>query len=224
MSDVFQLVRPLYNRLVRPYLPSKWAVYADVPARDLPLLDMTDDFPDYKRGLIDAIHETVAGQTVDVVALGRGISTVHCLRAGANQVNAFEASSEMIRIADRTLDVGAPERRERVEIEHALVGEGIHVYGDEGAAGAGIVSPAELTGDVLILDCEGAERSIIDGLDSAPTIVVETHPEQGYPTEETVRQLEECGYSVSVREYEPLSKDRPNPHPDKRVLVGTLPR
>jgi len=42
------------------------------------------------------------------------------------------------------------------------------------------VDPAGLTGDVLVLDCEGAERDILP-VDGFETVIVETHPEHGSP-------------------------------------------
>ena len=222
-SSVLRAVQPIYDSVLRQRLPRKWGVYAGVPARDCPYLDVRDRHPGYKQGLITAIHDEVdETSTVDLVALGRGVSTVHCLRAGARRVNAFEASQRMLDVASETLDTAAVDA-DPVEITHAIVGEAIHVFGD--ASGADVVAPDELSGDVLVLDCEGAERSILDGIERAPaSVIVETHPEHGAGTDGTREQLRAHGYAVNARQYEPADAHPTTPHPDKRVLVGTTPR
>lgn len=212
---VRRLVQHVYNRVLRERLPRKFGVYAGVPARTCKLFDATDYFPDYKRGLIEAIQEHVSdGDHVDLVGFGRGISTVHLLRAGASHVTAYEAAPEMIEIGRETLSVNTvPE--EAVDIRHSLVGEAVDVYGDE--SGANVVSPGELSSaDVLILDCEGAEESILSKLGNLPeTVIVETHPERGVPPQVTTDALKD-DYETKRLRYHP---DR---ELEKQVIVGTL--
>lgn len=207
------IVQSAYNA-IRPYLPRKFGVWADVPVRCEALLDAEDYHPDYKRGLMDGIHEHVDdGDVVSLVGAGRGVSTVHCLRAGADRVVAYEAARSMLDVAEETVAIeGAIDR---VEWRHALVGEAVEVYGD--LAGADVVDPSELGGtDALVLDCEGAERSILDALgDRPPVVVAETHPERGVPTDVTRELLADSGYDVDARRYAPEQDVE-----GKRVLVG----
>lgn len=212
------LRRP-YNRYLRPHLPRKWAVFNGVPARDVALFDATDTFPDYKEGLVDAIHEHVSpGDSVTLVGAGRGVSTVHCLRAGADQVVAYEAAADMLPVFEETVacsDGLVSNPTERVDLRHAVVGRAIHVYGEMGDPE--VVDPGDLdAGDVLVLDVEGAEVSILSGLtEPSPQAVVESHPRY-VSTDETRQLLAEHGYEVDERAYEPG-------RPDKSVLVGVRP-
>lgn len=211
---VARLVQQVYNRALRERLPRKPGIYAGVPARTCKLFDATDHFPDYKRGVVEAIQEHVSeGDHVELVGFGRGISTVHILRAGAEHVTAHEAAPEMIEIGRETLTLNAvPE--DAVDVRHSLVGEAVDVYGDE--SGATVVSPSELSSaDVLLLDCEGAEESILAALgESPPTVIVETHPERGVPPQATIDALDD-DYEIERRQYHPERE------PEKQVIVGT---
>lgn len=79
----------------------------------------------------------------------------------------------------------------------ALVGEKVMVHGT--FDGSERVDPASLPDcDVLQLDCEGAEREILDGLKISPrNILVETHGFRGAPTDDVRDQLESRGYQVT---------------------------
>lgn len=211
----------VYDALLRDaihrYLPNKYRIAAGVWVKDRALLDLTTDDPDYKAGLIDAIHECVDdGDRVELVGLGRGVSTINCLRAGADTVVAYEASAEMIDVARETLRTNYYDGG-TVDIRHALVGDSVCVYGafDD----AEMVPPADLgVCDVLIMDCEGAEESIVAGLDRWPRhTIIETHPERGVPTEAILEEIP-AEMDVYVFEYEPE-----NPK-DKKVIVAANPR
>lgn len=214
IMSIKTIAQKLYNGVLRERLPRKFAIYAGVPARGARLLDATDHFPDYKPGLLSAIDEYVEdGDHVELVGFGRGISTVKLLEAGAGHVTAYEASQEMIEIGQETLEVNEVPG-DAVTVEHALVGEGVDVYGD--VEGATVVSPAELSdADVLVLDCEGAEAGILDELGTLPeTVIVETHPECGVPHEATTTRLVD-DYDLDLRRYSPHREVA------KQVVTGT---
>lgn len=209
------IAQKAYNNVIRDRLPRKFAVYAGVPARGARLFDVTDQFPHYKPGLLSAIEENVEdGDHVELVGFGRGVSTVKILEAGAAHVTAHEASQEMIAIGNETLQVNGIQD-DAVTVNHTLVGEAIDVYG--GAETATVVSPSQLSdADVLVLDCEGAESSILDALGRRPeTIIVETHPECGVPPEATRTQLV-GDYDLDSRRYSPTREA------EKQVVTGTL--
>lgn len=211
-NGVREIVRRAYNATIRPLLPEKYGVYAGVPVRRPALFDVTDHRPDFKAGFIDAIHEYVGtDDRAVIVGGGWGVSTVHCTRAGAVRVDVYEGSREMLEVGRETVrTAGSPER---VEHHLAVVGEAIDVYGEFDDVER--VDPADLDpGDVLVLDCEGAERSILDGMAQYPeTVVVETHPSAGVPTAEIRQLLTAAGYQVETRPFQPGDDD-------KRVLVG----
>jgi len=209
------VVQRVYDFVLRERLPLTVGAVAGVPALYPRLLDVTKNHPEYKRGLIRAIRDNCGDRSVTVVGLGRGVSTVHCLRAGATRVDAFEASASMIDVAEQTFAACPYDPTERVTVHHNVVGEAVEIYGE----GVGDHVPVDElpANDVLVLDCEGAERSILKRLSNdrlGSAAIVETHPERGVPTDETRERLEGLYNSVSEREYMP-EDDR-----GKRVFVA----
>ena len=214
MSTKYKLLQEIYNRTVRPYLPKTWAVYSGVTVRNARLFDLEACDPDYKLGLIEAIREHSESRNVELVGLGRGVSTVHAIQAGATHVTAYEASKSMIDEARTTLDVNWCDRS-RLTIRHALVGEDVNVFGAVGEADQ--MFPSELnTADMLVLDVEGAELGILDSISTWPEIViVETHPVLGAPTTEVLDRLEPVYADVEAREH------KPGAPPEKQVVVAS---
>jgi len=207
------IIQPIYDATIRPHLPRKWGVYDGIPVRSPRLFDATDEKPNYKAGLKQAISEHVGQDDhVELVGGGRGISSVWCAEQGAT-VTAYEAAEQMAQLVEETTT--RQDVAERVTVIHALVGEGIDVYGS--AAKADVVHPSEIgRADALVMDCEGAETSILDGLEMWPeTIIVESHPEWDAPGVETASTLQDRGYSIQSYEYTPGREDKP-------VLAATM--
>lgn len=202
-----RLVQLAYNRAARPHLPRKLGVAAGVVVRYPRLFDATDRFPDYKRGMVEAITNSVReGDVVTEIGTGRGVLTVRCLRTGAERVDGYDASPEMIERARETLALeaarGGPGAA-HVTLSTAVVGQAIDVpsgLSDE----VSVIHPAELpVGDVLLLDVEGAERVILTHLTTRPrVIIVETHPPEA-PADVIRDMLHQLDYDVIDREYQP---------------------
>lgn len=195
-----KLLTYIYDKVLRPHIPRKLAVLNGVVTRDAGLLDKTDVDPQYKNEFISAIHDNIRdGDTVCLVGAGRGVTSIHSVWAGADHVIAYEAAEEMVEIAREAAQLNHDISESDISIRHGLVGENVVVYGS--STDAESISPAELeTGDVLIMDCEGAERSILRALNDIPqTCIVETHAERGVPAEETKSQLSELGYECIWR-------------------------
>ncbi|ADB63902.1 hypothetical protein Htur_5014 (plasmid) [Haloterrigena turkmenica DSM 5511] len=210
---MLDLVRGFYDNTLRDILPKKYRVFAGVAVYDGPILDITSTKSYYKEGLLTAITEHVnEGDEVELVGFGRGVSTVYALSAGAAKVTAHEAAAEMIEIGKHTVDVNRTGDG-KLEVRHSIVGEGIDIYGDGKQAEP--IPPSELSfADILVLDCEGAEKSILSGLGNQPeTIICETHPEKGVPAEDTIAAIGE-GYQITTRAYEP-----DNDTPEGKVVV-----
>ncbi|MFP9192595.1 hypothetical protein ACLI4Q_13170 [Natrialbaceae archaeon A-CW1-1] len=210
----YRLLQSLYNNTIRDFLPSKYRMLAGVAVHDTPLLDLTADKKSYKQGLMSAIKKGVdPNDEVELIGFGRGVSTVRALDAGATRVTAYEASADMIELGTETVRANRPFDR-RVSVEHAIVGDPIRIYGDYDDAR--VVCPSELcTSDVLILDCEGSEKSVLESLGKLPeTIICETHPERGVPVE-TISQILEDNYELQMYEYEPGIEH-------KKVILGEV--
>lgn len=188
-------IQRAYNRLVRPHLPRKIASYNGVPVRQPRLFDATDHDPDYESALLAAVRRQVdRGDHVVIVGGGWGVSAVVAAREAGpgGAVDVIEASREQwghVRETCRLAGVA-----DRVTVRHAVVGEAIDVWGP--VADADHVPPESLpAADVLVLDCEGAERPILEEFDGVPArMVVETHELFDSSHDVVAEALERSGY------------------------------
>jgi hypothetical protein len=168
MIGVHRAANWLLTRVLGPQV----GVYNGVAARDRDVL-ARDHEPDYKQALVTAVREAVApGDRVVVVGGGRAVVAVHAAWAGG-VVTVYEAGDEAMRVTESVLQMNETVFTPRA----AVVGEPGVVDGDTAPRR---IDPADLEGDVLVLDCEGAERDIlpVEGFD---TVIVETHPAHGSP-------------------------------------------
>jgi hypothetical protein len=203
---VYRLLRSVYDDHVRERLPRKVGVYNGVPVRDRALLDVTDERPGYEGGLVSGIRRHVrTGDRVVVVGGGKGVSTVSAARATGptGSVWSFEGGEERY---DGLVETVALNRVDDwTTTRNAIVGSGIDVYGE--AVASEVVAPSALPDcDVLVLDCEGAELEILDGMEQRPRVaVVEAHGFLDAPESAVRASLEELGYEVVDHrvEYEP---------------------
>lgn len=210
MIDVLQR----YYDSVRPHLPRRQGTYRGYVARDDRLLDLTTSRPDYKEGVATAIEEYAPGRDVTIVGFGRGITAMIALEAGARSVTAYEAAADMIDVGLESFRLNGVSTA-GLTVRHAVVGDAVEVFGS--AAGAETIPPAEFDpGEVLVLDCEGAEISIVDALTTLPDrMIVETHPGNGADPETVGDSMRAHGFEVEARRYEPGVTR-------KQVLIGTL--
>lgn len=154
----------------------------------------------YESALVAGLRAHVCtGARVVVVGGGHGVTAVvAALAAGPDgHVDVYEAGDEMLPRIGRTL--AASDVTGRTDVHHAIVGAAHGVYGDTTAS---VVPPDALPMcDVLMLDCEGAEREILLGLQHRPRVLlVETHGFLGAPTADIHRLVETLGYAVARSE------------------------
>jgi hypothetical protein len=197
MSKAFTIAKRAYNRLLRPHLPRKVGVYNGIPVRGPRLLDFTDVHPEHEHGLVEATTRNLSsGDDVVMVGGGMGTSAVHASRAVGPEgsVTVYEASADMFECLTDTLEMNDCEN---VTARHALVGSPGDVWGDLGDPDH--IAPNDLREcDLLQLDCEGAEMSILSGISiDPPEIVVESHGVYGAPTDEVCELLETMDYGVA---------------------------
>lgn len=195
------LLQSAYNRFLRERLPRKIVICNGVPTLQGRLLDRTIEIPEYEEELVEQLKQIAKeGDEVVIVGGGYGVSAVHAADyiGGDGYVTVFEASPEHINIIQQTLRWSDVEQN--VDIKEAVVG-GItkNVYGDSDIAAS--LDSSELPHcDILELDCEGAEITILENLSIKPrAIVVETHPHYDAPRGEVEELLHEQGYEV-IRE------------------------
>ena len=139
------------------------------------------------------------GDDVAIVGGGRGITTVIAARMThfEGHVTTFEANAAMLATIRRAVRVNRV--ADLVTLEHAAVGpvtdHAAAEWGDPDGERRGPDAIPEC--DVLELDCEGAERGILQGLAVRPrAIVVEAHEPIGVPPEAVAGDLRELGYEV----------------------------
>lgn len=151
-------------------------------------------------GALASVHRefTRADDAVVVVGGGFGITTAVAAGTGAD-VTAFEPDPGRLAAVRRTLRLNGVDPA-AVTLRRVAVGEARPVE----AEGTSVVQPAELPAcDVLELDCEGAERAILRGLDPAdrPRVVaVEIHPIRlDGATAPVLDRLRALGYAVERR-------------------------
>lgn len=175
-------LQALYNRTLRPLLLAhprgrKYRMQAGVPVRNAALLDRTEKLPYYKCWFAELVREHVhEGEHVVEIGGGRGVMTTICAERGA-RVTSYEPSAPMRAVMADTLLASCV--RGRVDIRGAAVGPLADAdYGS--TADARTVPPSRLPdADVLIMDCEGAELDILDGMTIRPDrIIVEAHPDE----------------------------------------------
>lgn len=174
---MFQKLR----RVIRDWLfNNRIAVYNGVAVRDRSPFLVHDHEPEFKADLVGTVREAVeAGDDVVIVGGGRSVVAVHAAREGGN-VTVYEAADEMVSLSAGVRYLNSVE----FDIRHAVVGAPIDVFGDDSHAVR--VDPASLEGDVLVLDCEGAERSILPDVSGFRNTIVETHPAKGSSTDDVL--------------------------------------
>lgn len=204
---VLDIAQRLYEATIRRHLPRVLGVYNGVITRKYYLLDLQGRThePDYKRTLVErALAAVEPGDTVVEIGGGYGVCTVRAASAvGADgRVVSYEANGEQLATIREALELTGEVRgerlRDRVDLRHAVVGADVNIYGP--MAGAGRIDVSELPScDVLLMDCEGAERDIVRGMECEPrTVVVESHPQQGSPTDDLGEILASRGYAFDA--------------------------
>lgn len=197
-------VRPARGRIADPEVVEYHRMFDDVVPWKTP---SNCDDPEYEHALIAAIRERVeAGQNVVIVGGGAGVSTVIAAeRTGlSGSVETYEAMSESAELVGRTVALNGLE--DRCMVHNKVVGSVVDDFGTPDAEEQ--VPPEELPdADVLVLDCEGAEREILTDLSTYPTtIIVETHGMYDVPPEVVEKLLDAANYEVVNRTVEDAAK------------------
>ena len=190
-------LQAFYDSILRQHLPKKVKVYNGVALNIGRLLDTTVIAPSYKQGTIDPLREYCEhDDDVVVIGGGLGVSAVVAAHSGES-VTVFEGGIDPAQLVRETARLNRVE--EVVEVREAIVADGYDVYGenitDEN------IPPDELPEcDVLEMDCEGAEMSILEKMEISPrVIIVESHPSFDAPPEKIRSLLIERGYEIVNR-------------------------
>lgn len=149
------------------------------------------------------------GDRVVDIATGYGMLATLAAVEGAT-VHTYEAAAEMLDVAERTFEANGV--TDRITTHHAIIGEVLDTNGP--TDGAAAVPASDLPEcDVLVLDCEGAELSILDSMDIRPEhVIVETHPHVKVGTPQVLDLLVSKGYLLA--EHTKMGRR------DKHALLG----
>jgi hypothetical protein len=220
-------LRPLYNR-IRPFLPQKIGVYYSVAARDAGILDHRDVQHDRKDELLGELRRrTKPGDHVIILGGGRGMAAVVAARRVLpdGRVTVYEAAAEQ---CERTRETARLNQvADYVNVEQAIVGGDVEVWGDE--TDATHLSASDLPdADVWVVDIEGGERSLFRDADHEAvawpdTMLIETHRANDAPPSTVKRALPACGKIVRQHRIDPPLpwSDRNGLSADDVVLVWT---
>lgn len=203
-----KIIYHLYKNTIRRFLPKKrWAIYNGIKVGvaqksfdlDFPNYKVLyEDIPLYEEALMTGLRKTVRdGDKVVVIGVGYGATvTLAAKRAGLKgEVICFDASRSAIRVAKKTAQLNKVEAR--ISFNHAFVGEVKNMYGS-GMAKVSVTADLLPECDVLELDCEGAEKEILEKLKIRPRVIlVETHGCYGSPSTKLKEILEQKGYRVN---------------------------
>jgi tRNA/tmRNA/rRNA uracil-C5-methylase (TrmA/RlmC/RlmD family) len=186
------VIKRIYNTVFRRKLPRKISSYNGVPVRDRYLFDITDLNP-YKPKAIDIIGRMVQeDDTVVDIAAGYGVFSVVAARNGAS-VKSYDANPEKVALARETAELSFV--GDSVTVSNAVVGEVVGGPPQHSERIQTLDSVPEC--NVLILDVEGAETSILRNLSHSPrTILVEAHPHHDATVDRVTDILYEKGYAV----------------------------
>lgn len=155
----------------------------------------------YKKGNTDCIDHCVqTGDIIVVIGGGYGVTGIRAAeQVGPDgHVHIYEGSREQIKYIKFAVREHGFE--DRCTVHHSIVGENIDVY--DGMGDPEIVVPGSLPAcDVLELDCEGAEFSILHEMDIIPRdIIAEIHNHKfSESASEFLEILCDKGYSIDLR-------------------------
>jgi hypothetical protein len=196
-------LKEVYNKSLRKILPRITVEYSKAGIKypekvELHNVLKRNSNPYYKIGFYLAIYDAVhKGDSVVIIGGGHGYGTVHVIRSGADNVTVYEASAEMLEThASITSHNLQPRDLDAIDPVHAVVGQPMGITGTNIGESISVDDIPDC--DVLILDCEGCEMSILSKLNQRPRdLVVEVHePETSIV--EIIEFLEDRDYRVDL--------------------------
>jgi precorrin-6B methylase 2 len=204
ISMLTEGIQYVFNQKVAPYTPRTYQLCNGVIIRNHKIGEIlssaydTGGFrrPTYEDGLKQAVADMIStGDDVVVLGAGAGVVTTYVSRfAGeSGHVFAYEASIEMVRILEETIDRN--QTAASVDISHAAVGEVHSTWGELGDPEEYSVNDIP-SADIFVIDVEGAEKDIIKNLPNCRGVIVETHGVLGSPTDEIKESLSKDGFEI----------------------------
>lgn len=206
------LLRKVYNKTIREYLPYKLGILNGVAVKHkFKILDLSSSSDKYELGLCKSIRNYVcSADTVVIVGGGLGVSSI----VAANNVgkdgviHTFEASNAQYSKINTTISLNKAD--DRVNLNHSYVSKvnktSEKKYGS--SEDAKFVPAKDLPKcDVLELDCEGAEINILENMTICPDVfIVETHGYMGSKKSDVKKILDKLEYNIIEEDVENENK------------------
>lgn len=203
---ITDIVRPVYDRTIRPFLPRRIAVMNGIPVRKPRLFDFTDVNPRYENELLAGLHEHASpGDEIVIVGGGYGVSAVVAAERVKpdGRVTVYEAAGEQVERIKETLELNQVDYR--VSVNHRTVGNAVEVWGED--LGEQLDPGALPEADLYVIDVEGAELSILKSLGPRPPVLlVEYHAIYGAPKDEVAAACKALGYDVTAERPHPMKE------------------
>jgi len=161
------------------------------------LLLISPNRPTYESGIVNAVQSHVkSGEDVAIVGGGWGVSAVVAARmvGSTGHVLVFEGAERNVRRVHETNEINSVS--EIVDVEHSIIGPAISLNGNPGQSDRR--DPSSIPScETLILDCEGAEIPILEGIKTRPRlIIVETHGMFNSPKQMVMDTLQDIDYEI----------------------------
>jgi len=196
------VLKPFFDDLVKPMLPSKLGYFNEVVCRGVPMYER-DVRPNYEDEMICGAKIVVdPGDTILHIGAGLGVVTVKLAEMVGRdgQVVAFEPSDQRYQYTKETVALNDVD--ERVELRQQAVGKPVSVDGS--MRSASIVSPDKLPPhDALIMDCDGGEIAVLEGYScKIRGAVIEVHPHLEVDENDVRSCLADLGLEITHRAVE----------------------
>jgi len=189
--------RGVIKTLSKPF-PYGISMWNGVARKARPFFNLRWEYPDHKKQLAKIVDEhTTVDDTVVFIGAGRGVGPVRAARSG-RKVVVYEAAKKVVTDMRETANLNGL-NNDQLSVIHGSVGPEIDVYGD--SDGATSYTTGEIDGDVLVVDAEGAEKEIIPA-PTFETVIVETHPQFGAPTDRILTKMAESATVVMPNRYD----------------------
>ena len=180
-TDEYEIVK--YNGILVPFVKKK------KPRKEK---------PDAEEGIVSA-HKNFTKSKDNVIIIGGGNGVTACVASKIvgefGNVVIYEGGNEAYKRIKRTMKINnAPNN---YQVYHAIIGPEIDVYGGD-TTGAQFIDPKDIANcDVLELDCEGSEESILENMVIRPRIIIaEIHPKTHKSPDSVVNILINMGYKI----------------------------
>jgi hypothetical protein len=193
----------VYDSSIREYFPAVPVGYNGVNVCAFRVSDVI--MPENNRYIRPSYEAAICRQLrlwnlvgCDVCVLGAGwgvTSVVAAYQTGTTgQVISYEASSKYVSRAKETAALN--DCADRIIVRHGCVGPAINVYGEDDAPTVQLDDLPDA--DCYIMDIEGAEPAVLDGLSHRPErLLVESHGLYGSSTDAVKNQIREMDYSIT---------------------------